>query len=243
MMLIPLDYRSEGVLTAHERIWRSVRPDWIWPARHPYTSEYAWACDRLMERVMRPARVMDAGGGGGSMQHFLAETFGECWNVDVTPRHLHTSLAPSFLVTSDLERIEGLQPASFDGILSASALEHNPWPKFLRVVRNLLELIKPGGPLVATVPAFERRAYYPTGGWPGAGQEAWPECLLFDRDSIMELADAVADIAVLEEPIIQPPEEYREQWREMHADMMANSPEGSRYPYLSLGFVLRRRSA
>jgi len=244
-MLIPLDYRNEGILRHHERIWRKVRPGWEWPARHGYTSEYSWACDHLAAYVQQPhreARVMDAGGGCGSMQHVLAECYGECVNVDVNPRHLHPDCTPSILIQGDLEDTPMLEPGSFDGIVAISSIEHNPWDKIVRIVRNLLTLLKPGAPLVVTVPAFEVATYYAEGEWPEPHQKAWPECFNFDVDSFRELFSITNDMAMVAEPSGLPHAEiYRAQWRVIHDDMMTNSEPVSQAPYLSTGFVLRRR--
>lgn len=243
-MLIPLDYRDEKILRIHEQCWqRTGRNDWHWPARHPYTSEYSWACTMLAYYLQCPpkqAKIMDAGGGDGSMQHYLATRYCECWNVDVKPRHLHASLPASILITSDLEETADLQPAAFDGILSASALEHNTWPKIIRIVRNLLSLLRPKAPLVVTVPALDVRHYYPYRGWPEPVQAEWPECYLFDAAAFREVRNAVADLADWITPAIPDDATYRAQWRAQHEDMMKNSLPQCQYPYLSTGFVLRR---
>lgn len=244
-MLIPLDYRDEPILSQHERIWHAKRPGWTWPVRHPYTSEYAWACRQVLDRVAKPhrqAKIMDAGGGGGSMQHFLAERFGFCWNVDRTPKHLDPSLEPSVLVVADLSRRLPFEDGFFDGIVSASAIEHNPWVVIVEIVRNLLHAMKPGAPLVVTVPAFEWAEYIPPRGWPEPAQATWPECYGFDASSLRALFGAVSDLGGPVEPRTVPGDaEYRAAWRAQHDDMMVNSPEACRYPYLSIGFVLRRR--
>jgi len=245
--LIPLDYRSEQVLEEHERIWAPLRPGWRWPRRHPLTAEYSWVCDRLAEHLQcRPneARVMDAGGGQGSMQHYLAEHYRMAWNVDVDPLCIHGQTSEALLLKADLENlgsVPSLIPGTFDGIVAVSSIEHNPWRKILRIVRELLGMLREGAPLVVTVPAFEHRTYYPPGGWPDPWQ-AWPECYLFDGDAFRELVQSVEDVSDLVGPAILDGEFYRREWRWLHADARENSPVECRRPYLSLGFVLRRRT-
>jgi len=244
-MLIPLDYRVEDVLQQHAVIREKRRPGYKWPDRWPYTAEYSWACEKLATYVQQPhdkARVMDAGGGQSSMQHFLAENYGEAVNVDVKPGHHHQDcITRATLIQSDLEDTPMLDPGSFDGILSLSAIEHNDWDKILRIVRNLLSLLKPGAPLVVTVPAFEVATYYQQGEWPEPHQ-SWPEQFNFDADAFRDLFAAVEDLATVAEPTDLPDTEaYREQAREFYDDIQTNSLPSARRPYLSAGFVLIRK--
>lgn len=240
-MIIPSDFRIDSILQHHERLWRNLRPSFTWPDFRPYTAEYSWACDRLATHIKVPhkeARVMDAGGGSSSMQHFLAENYGECFNVDVKPGKLHLDCKPATLIKSDLEYISELENSSFDGILSLSAIEHNPWEKIIAIVRNLLNLLKPEAPLVATMPASKKAHYYTRGSWPEPHQAKWPECYCFDADSFRELFAEVKDLATPAEPSKIPnTETYQESWQVMYD----NFPQKSTYPYLSTGFVLIRR--
>jgi SAM-dependent methyltransferase len=243
-MLIRLDYRNEAVLREIERLWNAASPSWRWWPRNPYQAEYSWAFD-VLEAALGGSRlaglkVMDAGGGCGAFQHVLARAGADVLNVDVEAKaHVSGAGAPTRQLSADLEQT-GLEVGSFDGIVSVSSVEHNAWEKLVRVVRHLLSLLKPGGPLVLTFPMAETRRWVPDGGWTGPGQQGWPRCYLFDQDAVKELAEKVIDLA---EPCwspLPPLLDYRSEWQRMHLDMVQNSPPQSVYPYLSGGLVLRR---
>ncbi len=241
-LLIDLDYRNEAVLGEIERLWRDLSPTWQWWPRNPYQAEYSWAVDRLTEACggLEGRRIMDAGGGRGALQHVLAGMGAAVLNVDVDARPQGSALAaPCDQLRADLEAT-GLDQGSFDGIISVSSIEHNPWEKILAVVRHLLGLLKPGAPLVLTVPAGEVRQWIPAGGWPEPHQAGWPCCYLFDAEAMAELVLAVRDLAEPVSSLGNPSEQYRTAWRVGFADMQVNSPPQSRYPYLSAGLVLRR---
>lgn len=241
-MLIPLNYRSYETIAALERIWSSKIRGWCLPPLHPYAAEYSWGLEMLSRHIVvdhAKALVMDAVGGGGAMQHVMAERFGECWNVDVEPRHVCGGCVLSKLVVADLEDTPGIADETFDGILGVSSVEHNEWSKILSIVRNMLRLLKRGSPLVLTFPAFEVAHYYAQGEWPRPEQARWPRCFCFDVESFREIGRVVSGVASMVEPAMLPSvDEYRATWRQMHDDMMANSPSESRYPYLSAGMVL-----
>lgn len=67
----------------------------------------------------------------------------------------------------DLENLTRIQDNSIDAVVSISALEHNPPEKLRRIVRELIRVLKPGGPLVATLAAAPQRDLFhePSNGW------------------------------------------------------------------------------
>jgi SAM-dependent methyltransferase len=244
-VLISLDYRNEVVLHEIERLWRSVSPSWAWYRRDPYQSEYSWAFDQLITATgpLAGKTVMDAGGGRGAFQHVLAGVGADVLNVDAEPKpHASTFALPTKQHCAQLDAT-GLAFGKFDAIVSVSSIEHNEWAAILRIARHLLELLKPGAPLVLTFPTGEQQKWIPEGAWPLPHQKSWPKCFFFDEDSARQLVEHVADLAELKVPTAWLGDAYASAWRAQHLDMVTNSPVQSRYPYLSGGLVLVRRAA
>jgi len=250
-MLIPLDYANEAVLAEVEALWTAVRPAWYWPPRHPYAAEYSWALDQLHAALgadLTGLRIIDAGGGRNAVQHLLAARVGpagEAINVDLSAEAMSPRFAAPTILRVDLEDT-GLEPGSFDAIVSVSAIEHNPWTKIVSVVRHLLGLLRPGSPLIVTVPAMEQRTWFESGGepggWPEPHQATWARCFCFDPTALRELERSVSDLGALTVPDTLPRwQAYRRAWRAQHADMMEHIVERCRFPYLSAGFVMRKR--
>jgi 2-polyprenyl-3-methyl-5-hydroxy-6-metoxy-1,4-benzoquinol methylase len=86
--------------------------------------------------------------------------------------------AISFLTTSyakgsiafyhqDLRHLVDIKDHTFDAVVSISALEHNSQEDLALVVQELLRVIKPGGPLIATLGAARDQDWYhkPSSGW------------------------------------------------------------------------------
>ncbi|MFH1569081.1 MAG: hypothetical protein ABIL09_13880, partial [Gemmatimonadota bacterium] len=121
-----------------------------------------------------------------------------------------------------------------------SAIEHNPWDKIREIVAHLLTLLKPGAPLIVTVPAGREGRWYPTGTFPGFPK--FPNVYLWDMRSLDGLAHDVADVARASEHGARGlcSDGYVGAWDAMKADM-DSFPGGHRRPYLSAGFVFERR--
>jgi SAM-dependent methyltransferase len=68
---------------------------------------------------------------------------------------------------ADLSRLSDLPDASFDAVVSVSALEHNAPDVLPRVVEELLRVLRPGGRLLATLSAARDRDWFhePSQGW------------------------------------------------------------------------------
>ena len=72
-----------------------------------------------------------------------------------------------WIYNHDLSELCDLPDNSFEAVVSISALEHNPPENLPNVVNELCRVLKPGGPLVATLTASakEDRWHAPSAGW------------------------------------------------------------------------------
>jgi SAM-dependent methyltransferase len=126
-------------------------------ARHWWYSARRRILDQTLERVrdsgVPDGVIYDLGCGVGANLAML-KRFGTCVGVDSSPEavaYCH-ELGHHEVLRSDLERLEGLTPDSGNVVLLADVLEHlDDVDGCLRSVRTLL---KPGGAVVITVPAF-----------------------------------------------------------------------------------------
>jgi 2-polyprenyl-3-methyl-5-hydroxy-6-metoxy-1,4-benzoquinol methylase len=77
-----------------------------------------------------------------------------------------------WIYNQDLAALSDLPEASIDAIVSISALEHNPPEDLPIVVHELMRVLKPGSPLVATLTAAvgEDRWHTPSAGWCYSGE-------------------------------------------------------------------------
>jgi len=72
-----------------------------------------------------------------------------------------------WIYNQDLTELFDLADNSFEAIVSISALEHNPPENLPNVVNELCRVLKPGGPLVATLTASAKEDCWhaPSAGW------------------------------------------------------------------------------
>lgn len=257
-LLLPLDYGEQrpGMLDELAEIFSAKKRDWSWGVTHHlYGVEYAWVIDQVLAALdgdPRGQRVLDAGGGGGAPQYYLARRGARVVNLSRGHGPLvGTTRAGSVLpvvqyITADFGDAAavvtaGLQPGSFDAVIAVSAVEHNPWDHILRTMRVLLGLVRLGGHVIVTVPAGRQRAWYPTGAFPSFPN--YPAVYLFDVDAVAEVARSVTDLGVLAVPAdLAAGDAYRAAWDRTKAEMDAGRGN-HRVPYLSAGFVFERRRA
>jgi len=254
-MLIPLTYGSERpeILAEFAELFTSRNPRWKWPFVHTlYANEYAWTVDRLFERLgadLTGKLVMDAGGGASALQHYIARRGADVLNVSHGPGQLPGKTAAGVVIprvrchAADLVET-GQEPGTFDAIVSVSAIEHNPWPKIERIVAHLLDLLKPGAPLIVTVPAGREGKWYQRGTFPGRPE--FPNVYLWDIVALDRLTAAVWPMAHLVSQRGGPgrerfAEDYRAAWDAMMAGR-DSTPGAQRMPYLSAGFVFEQRA-
>jgi SAM-dependent methyltransferase len=91
-------------------------------------------------------RVLEVGCGAGFEVWYLARHFGaDAWGIDVNPRQGWPDLAGEgvHLIEGDIAGEHGLEPASFDRLLSFSVWEHIARPE--AALAEAFRLLKPGG--------------------------------------------------------------------------------------------------
>jgi SAM-dependent methyltransferase len=98
-------------------------------------------------------RILDAGCGTGQMLRHLCQ-FGRVVGVDSSPEAIH------FAASRDVDRLVlgsifdlPFAPESFDCVLSLDVIEHVDEDR--QLVQHLYSVVKPGGYLIVTVPAFQ----------------------------------------------------------------------------------------
>jgi SAM-dependent methyltransferase len=99
----------------------------------------------------RPLRILDAGCGTGATMLAL-EPLGEVWGCDLSEDALAMSRerGAQHLRCCDVTALQ-FADASFDVVVTADVLEHVPDDE--RAVKEMARVLRPGGVLVATVPA------------------------------------------------------------------------------------------
>jgi ubiquinone/menaquinone biosynthesis C-methylase UbiE len=128
--------------------------DAFWPANVPKydkTKAYMLATIQAQDRL-KVRRALDAGAGHGVCSVVLAEFADEVLAVDLSDASLAVAaaMAEKFSVTNirfeqrDLQRLE-LPPASFDLVWCWGVAMMAPEP--LKVIRNLMAVVAPGGVL------------------------------------------------------------------------------------------------
>lgn len=77
------------------------------------------------------------------------------------------SLGEVLLYNKDLTGLDDIPDESLDAVAAVSALEHNDPDKLVRVVKELLRVLKPGGALIATLAAAKDADWFhaPSKGW------------------------------------------------------------------------------
>lgn len=99
----------------------------------------------------RPLRVLDAGCGTGGTMSALGD-IGELYGCDIESDALEYCRVRGFsrIAAAGVERLP-FGPESFDAVVSCDVLEHIP--DDIGALREMHGLLRPGGILVATVPA------------------------------------------------------------------------------------------
>lgn len=99
----------------------------------------------------RPLRVLDAGCGTGGTMSALGD-IGELYGCDIESDALEYCRLRGFtrIAAAEVERLP-FGPESFDAVVSCDVLEHIP--DDIGALREMHGLLRPGGVLVATVPA------------------------------------------------------------------------------------------
>jgi SAM-dependent methyltransferase len=129
---------------------------------HVYSEDYHWwfasrtrALHAVMGQVLpqKPdLRLLDIGCGAGNMIHHL-DQYGRVKGLDIDERPVRKARERGYDVDQfDVTRPMPFDPNSFDVITALDVIEHNQ--DDLAILRDSYRLLKPGGYIVITVPAF-----------------------------------------------------------------------------------------
>lgn len=137
---------------------------------------------RLLELhapTQRPLRILDAGCGTGATMRAL-EPLGEVWGCDLSEEALAMSRerGAQHLRCCDVTGLQ-FEDASFDAVVTADVLEHVPDDR--RAVAEMARVLRPGGVLVAAVPAHRYL-------W-SEHDEALSHLRRYERDEFVELVE------------------------------------------------------
>lgn len=152
------DMVSDWAKTRVENLAAILREHSIDRAVRFLASHYVWDYIFILsqlEGVPYSGKVLDAGGGHGALQFYLARRY-QTWNVDRNDFKEEvealnfTSGTDVCFVQSELSQME-YPDGCFDCIVSCSALEHNPFEDTRKAMKELARVLKPGGKLIMTL--------------------------------------------------------------------------------------------
>jgi len=109
-----------------------------------------------LDRYMGPGkrgRILDVGCGAGNMAHHLAH-YGHVVGVDNDPRPLGVARQRGLDVREGLAQDLPFEDEEFDLVTLLDTVEHVPDEAEMRVFGECWRVLKPGGKLLITVPAF-----------------------------------------------------------------------------------------
>lgn len=92
---------------------------------------------------------------------------GRSWAAGRFTRVFDSQQGKIILYNQDLRSLVDIEDCSVDAVVAVSALEHNAPDQLERVVTELLRVLKPGGPLLATLAAARAQDWFhePSKGW------------------------------------------------------------------------------
>lgn len=127
-----------------------------------YFEDYHWwfasrtrALQAIMDRLLpqKPDfRLLDVGCGAGNMIHHLSK-YGQVKGLEIDPRPVKMAHQRGY----DVEQFDATQPMpfagnTFDAVTALDVIEHNE--DDLAILADSYRLLKPGGHIIVTVPAF-----------------------------------------------------------------------------------------
>lgn len=125
--------------------------------RHAWFAGRTRAILKYLDLEMEPARpgqprvVLDIGSGAGNMAHHLAH-YGQVIGLDDNPRPLTVAAQRALTVCQSGGEVLPFGDGSFDLVALLDTVEHIPHE--LGVFAECCRVLKPGGKLIVTVPAF-----------------------------------------------------------------------------------------
>jgi len=199
----------------------------------PYSNEYTWAINELTRILgdVKEKEMMEGGGGQGGTLYYFGNK-----NANVTNLS-HGGAAPGKNVkhiAGDMA-VRNLGSNKFDSVLCLSSIEHNPWAKIKKIFLNLVDMAKPGAPLVFTVPAGKIRKWYPDNTFNGVGIK-FPSLYLFNQEAVEELNSLTNRV----ELITKMPKNYNQLYNIMMKELRT-TPNAVNHGYLSGGFTFMKK--
>ncbi|MEX1019952.1 MAG: class I SAM-dependent methyltransferase [Litorilinea sp.] len=123
--------------------------------RHAWFAGRTRAIQKFLDAELGPTlgkrRILDIGCGAGNMAHHLAH-YGTVIGLDNNPRPLAVAAQRALDVTQGLGDDLPFADDSFDVLALLDTIEHIP--DELETLRECFRILKPGGKLLITVPAF-----------------------------------------------------------------------------------------
>jgi 2-polyprenyl-3-methyl-5-hydroxy-6-metoxy-1,4-benzoquinol methylase len=233
-MLIPIRYGENNklILTELSKIFEKIykRPH-KWRKFQHYSNEYPWAINELTKYLgdIKDKEMMEGGGGQGGTLYYFANRNAKVTNLS------HGGAAPN----KNLVHIQGdmavrnLGSNKFDSILCLSSIEHNEWDKIKKIFLNLVDMAKPGAPLVFTVPVGKIRKWYPQNSFINGN---FPSLYLFNPEAVKELDSLTKDVELVTKIVPN----YDQLWDTMIKEVL-KTPGASKWKYLSGGFTFIKK--
>lgn len=254
-MIIPLTYadlKKEMLAELSEIAVKIHNRPHKWRKYQPYSLEYTWIIDQVIKVLgdLQSKKIIDAGGGVGMVQYYFARRGAEIYNIsrpiDMSNSSNNRILTPgpnlpngqpgpsTYVIPNDMAAAK-LEENHYDAATCISSIEHNPWPHIIRCATNLIKALKPGAPLVISVPAGRVRKWNKKNELPAMPMTIY----LFDPEAVNELAQALEPHAKL---ITRIPDmaSYQRLWDNTHKKLI-NTSGTLRYPFLSAGFVFVKK--
>lgn len=149
--VISVDRESRADLAAHFRLRyqvRGLRPEDL------HTHQPARTYPPFSRKALRGSFIDKANSGRSWMAGRYARVF-------------DSRQGRVFIYNQDLRTLRDVSDCSVDAVVAVSALEHNAPDQLELVVAELLRVLKPGGPLLATLAAAKDQDWFhePSKGW------------------------------------------------------------------------------
>ena len=233
-MIIPNSYGERYVLILKElsKIFEGIyKKPHIWRKFQPYSNEYPWAINELTRILgdIKGKEMMEGGGGQGGTLYYFGNKGANVTNLS------HGGAAPGKNVThiqGDMA-IRNLGSNKFDSILCLSSIEHNPWEKIKKIFLNLVDMAKPGAPLVFTVPIGKIRKWFPENTFK---PPKFPSLYLFNPEAVQELASLTGKVTLVTK--------FSPNYNKLYDNMMKqlkSTPGSINHGYLSGGFTFMKK--
>ncbi len=151
---IKADQSGGALITETTQTVGTLTPEQIEEDRHWWFASRTWALLGMLDRVVpgRNLQVLDVGCGAGNMIHHLGR-YGQVQGIEIDPRPVAVAHQRGYDVQQG-DATQGLpfEPGSFDLVAALDLIEHNE--DDAAILRHCHDVLKPGGHIVITVPAF-----------------------------------------------------------------------------------------